>query len=124
MQFERTHKVGTDYSTVKFYPHNVKGTALLSIIDTLMKIGGKMGETVSDWTFPILTTSYTINQVIRNTCFVCGGLMQDGIAFDNTHVSFDDFGGDAGEKGTTQSKCGNAKLLTVRKCTVCGHSHT
>lgn len=102
MKFEI--QVGTDYSTVRFHPHNVKGMALLSIIETLMRIGGEMGDTVSDWTFPMWTTRHTINQVIRNTCFVCGGLMKD----------------DYHEETKGAIKFNTA----IRKCSSCGHSHT
>jgi len=50
--------------------------------------------------------------------------MQDGEALDNTYVYYDDFGGDAGQPGTTGSKQGPAKIIQVRKCQTCGHSHT
>lgn len=62
--------------------------------------------------------------LVGNSCFECGGLMKDGTALDNTWVGFDDFGGDAGQRGTTVSKVGQPIMKQVRKCTVCGHSHT
>lgn len=48
--------------------------------------------------------------------------MKPGKAFDNTWVSFDDFGGDAGEPGATMSHCGPAVLVDCLKCPMCGHS--
>ena len=50
--------------------------------------------------------------------------MEDSTAYINTIVSFDDFGNDAGERGTTVSRCGPVKIIKVRKCSACGHSHT
>lgn len=119
MQFEMNHKVGTDYSTVTFktFGHN-------NITNSLQRIGGKQQENIFSWEFPSFITAQVIKEVIRNTCFVCGGLMKDGVAFDNTWVSSDDFGNDAGQRGTTMSKIGSAKQIKVRKCTSCGHSHT
>lgn len=124
MQFTLDHKVGTDYVTVTFKPHSVKGIALLNICDTYLRLGGEMIDTVSNWKFPPFITAQIIQEIIHNTCFVCGGLMKDSTAFLNDSVSFDDFGNDAGQQGTTQSRVGKAKQIKVRKCTSCGHSHT
>lgn len=74
--------------------------------------------------FPRYLNAGMLSELISNTCFECGGLMKDGVALDNTLISYDDFGGNAGNIGTTQSKCGEAKLIKVRKCQSCGHSHT
>jgi len=53
---------------------------------------------------------HVIQTIIRNTCFVCGGLMKDSTAFQNTLVSSNDFGDDAGSRGTTQSRVGPAVI--------------
>lgn len=124
MQFEMNRKVGTDYSTVKFYNiSKLKEEAREKFYTTLSKLGMTFGVG-EEILFPKCITAEVIQEVIRNTCYECGGLMKDSKAFDNTYVSFDDFGNDAGQIGVTQSKSGKARLISVRKCTNCGHSHT
>ena len=125
MQFTLSHKIGQQKVNVLFTA-NIVTLKLLNIEklkETFARIGG---EFQNDYTFdfPLFITSDIISEIIHNTCFVCGGLMRDGRAFDNTYVSFDDFGNDAGKRGSTQSKVGPAKIVNVRKCTECGHSHT
>lgn len=124
MQFELNQKIGTNYSTVKFIKGiRFKLPVIESFENSFSRIGGKFQDN-GIWKFPSFITTQVIQEVIRNTCFECGGLMQDGEALDNTYVSFDDFGGDAGQRGTTQSKIGQPVIKIVRKCTLCGHSHT
>lgn len=123
MQFEI--QIETDYSTVRFTA-NIVTLKLLNIEklkETLARIGGKFQDDYS-WTFPTFITSKVLSEVIHNTCFVCGGLMVDSIAFQNTLVSSDDFGNDSNTRGSTQSRIGEAKQIKVRKCQSCGHSHT
>lgn len=122
MQFILNHKVGTDYLTVKFYDALFTSNVRETFKKLWQRIGGEYTE--EGWKFPMCTTSEILEEIIRNTCFMCGGLMKDGVAFDNTYISFNDFGNDAGQRGTTMSKIGPAKQIKVRKCTVCGHSHT
>lgn len=59
-----------------------------------------------------------------NLCIKCGSIMHISKALDNTLVAHSDFGGDAGNRGTTQSKEGPAILVPVWKCEKCGHSYT
>lgn len=40
----------------------------------------------------------------------------------NSLVSYADFGGDAGQRGTTQSRTGPAKFVDCLSCPSCGHS--
>lgn len=124
MQFEYTHKAGSGIYTIKFIePVKVKSTAEDVLITTLYRLGGKLvGKATWEFSFPI--SLHVIKEIIRNTCFVCGGLMKDSTALDNTIVSFNDFGNDAGQRGSTQSKTGEAVIKKVRKCSSCGHSHT
>lgn len=75
------------------------------------------------WEFPNFVTQAVLEEVIKNTCFKCGGLMTSGLALDNTWTSSDDFGGDKGSYGTTASKNGPAIMVKVRKCADCGNSH-
>lgn len=91
------------------------------------KLGGIRNFLINgtrQWIFPSCVTSQIISEIIRNTCFVCGGLMKDAQALQNTLVSSNDFGNDANSRGTTQSRVGPATIKNVRKCTQCGHSHT
>lgn len=97
MQFEMNHKVGTDYSTVNF-----EATLKLNVFEILInhfeRLGGIMvGPKASNWTFPKHITSEVLQEVIRNTCFVCGGLMKDDSQYEDKKF---------------------------RKCSSCGHSHT
>lgn len=125
MQFEMNHKVGTNYSTVKFIGNylSIDYRVRDKFIRYFQRIGGELTEG-GNWVFPAFVTSQVIQEIINNTCFVCGGLMQDSTALQNTNVSFDDFGEDSGSRGSTQSRVGQAKQITVRKCCICGHSHT
>lgn len=72
--------------------------------------------------FHILNLVEKLN--IEEICFKCGGDTQKGQALDNTWVGFDDFGGDAGQPGTTISKVGPPNLINCHKCKSCGHSFT
>ena len=79
---------------------------------------GKGGEI----RFPSFITSQVLQEVIHNTCFVCGGLMKDSTAFKNQDVV-------EVPNGLTMTShvfkgAGEARQIKVRKCTVCGHSHT
>lgn len=56
-------------------------------------------------------------------CRECGGETKDSKVLVNSLVSFNDFGGDAGKRGTTQSRVGTAKLQNCKKCVDCGHSY-
>ena len=96
-----------------------------AIVPIFQRMGAKFPEgSLGNIEFPKFTNVALIKEILHNTCYKCGGLMQDSTALINTLVSFDDFGGDAGTRGTTQSRVGKAVEVTVRKCTVCGHSHT
>jgi len=125
MQFTLDHKVGTNYVTVTL-SGKVSPLIWCEFFTKLQYLGGKQAvEGQSDiWLLPTFVTSQVIEEIIHNTCFVCGGLMKDSTAFLNDCVSFDDFGNDAGQRGTTQSRVGEAKQVKVRKCSSCGHSHT
>ena len=129
MKFEMNHKIGTDYSTVRFtagiYAIKFKLPVIESFETSFSRLGGVFcPDEECVWRFPKHITFEVISEVIYNTCFVCGGLMKDGQALNNTYVSFDDFGNDAGRRGTTQEKSGTPVVKQVRKCSACGHSHT
>lgn len=129
MQFTYEHKAGEKFATVKFVGDIFKLKVTESFELSFQRIGGKYlpEESTVDcslWRFPSWISSSTIYEIISNTCYECGGLMKDGEAFDNAYVSSNDFGNDAGSRGTTMSKSGQAELVKVRKCISCGHSHT
>lgn len=55
-------------------------------------------------------------------CRECGNIGKPSKGLLNGLVSFEDFGSDAGQRGTTQSRVGEAELVDVLKCVNCGHS--
>lgn len=129
MQFELTEHPFNILDKIKYKKYQFFGTSKLTehvrnkIFAQFIKIDGiRQNEYV--WLFPDTTNPDIVETIIKNTCFVCGGLMKDGQALDNTYVSFNDFGNDSEQRGTTQSKVGPAKITNVRKCSNCGHSHT
>ena len=125
MQFELIHNTRQSTLSVKFNNmSSMKLDVLKSFYEVFHKIGGESQRSSNLWIFPSFITSQVISEIIRNTCFECGELMQDGEALDNTLVSSDDFGNDAGQRGTTVSKVGQPVIKQVRKCISCGHSHT
>ncbi len=126
MQFKRHERLGyDDYCIVEFDKLSHMNHAVISnFYDKFHYIGGKSHNSSNVWTFPACVTSQIISEIIRNTCFMCGGLIKDAQALQNTLASFNDFGNDADSRGTTQSRVGPATIKNVRKCTQCGHSHT
>ncbi len=114
MQFEINHQIGTNYSIVTFktFGHG-------SIGNVFKRLGG-IEEDWYVWIFPNYITSEVLKEVIRNTCFVCGGLMKDSIAFQNQDV----IEIPNGLSMTSHVFKGEAQQIKVRKCMTCGHSHT
>jgi hypothetical protein len=55
-------------------------------------------------------------------CRECGGNSKNSKVLLNTLVSFNDFGNDAGQRGTTVSRVGSPNLVECQKCENCGHS--
>lgn len=126
---EFNHKIGKNIVLATFVGNIFKLKATKSFELSFERLGGcylpeHSSNKGSVWSFPSFITAQVLQEVIRNTCFVCGGLMKDGVAYDNTWIGFDDFGGDAGQHGTTISKVGPPIIKKVRKCQSCGHSHT
>ena len=122
MQFEIGYSI--KQTTFKVISSNFKHNVVNSLGLSYERIGGKFDFNTNTWIFPPFINLQIIEEVIHNTCFVCGGLMKDSTAFQNTLVSSDDFGNDSGQRGTTQSRVGEPQYLKVRKCSSCGHSHT
>lgn len=126
LNFQFSYKVGQDYVVFVFPKFDIHWGTALTLMNLFERLGGILQSDPKNsvFHFPLSVTPQVVKEVIRNTCFNCGGLMKGGQALDNTLISYDDFGGDAGNRGTTQSKDGEAKLIKVRKCQSCGHSHT
>ncbi|MEM1055151.1 MAG: hypothetical protein AAGI52_06465 [Bacteroidota bacterium] len=61
---------------------------------------------------------------VEQICPRCGDTMGDGVAIENALQSSEDFGGDAGEPGTTMSMVGTGRRMACRKCGACGYSTT
>ncbi len=82
---------------------------------------------VADDTIAVIANGVQHDIQLKNlascTCNKCGGLMQEGKGLKNTLVSIDDFGNDSGQRGTTQTRSGPVKAVTVMKCQKCGHSY-
>jgi len=58
----------------------------------------------------------------KNVCRKCDGNGKPSKVLLNAMVSFNDFGNDAGSRGTTQARVGSASLVDCIKCEDCGHS--
>jgi hypothetical protein len=56
-----------------------------------------------------------------NECRECGGKAKPSKGYGKKSISFDDFGGDAGDIGTTQTEV-TGDLIDCLKCKDCGHS--
>ena len=125
MQFRVGHGAGDDKVFVVFNGNFLvfKDAPRKALISVFNRLGGQLNQN-GEWIFPSFIAYKVLQETIRNTCFECGGLMKDSTAYINTEVSFDDFGNDAGSRGTTVSRVGPAKIIKVRKCSACGHSHT
>jgi hypothetical protein len=119
MQFETSTNITKKTFTVEFKTVSIKGIAILSVRDSFERIGGKMENTFTCWTFPAFVTRPLIDEIIHNTCFECGGLMKDGQAIRNGKLTVEK------QQGAIEyPDPNNHSLIKVRKCTVCGHSHT
>lgn len=101
---------------------NLPEKAKISLRDMFTKLGC-LNNFSEQWIFPEHVNKRTIETIIRNTCFKCGGSMKPSKAFINEMVSSNDFGNDAGQRGTTLSPVGKPKLINVNKCSCCGHSY-
>jgi hypothetical protein len=122
MKFTITHSLDESKIKVVFESENSRFLVIESLVNVFSKLGGTFE--IDYWEFPNFITQAILEEVIKNTCFKCGGLMASGVALDNTWTSSDDFGGDKGNYGTTASKNGPVIMVKVRKCADCGHSHS
>ena len=130
MKLEKyNHKVNSGFNLLVFNVGISKPEVLISLRLSLERLGGKLLEEKPKgfekesevWQFPDFVTSKTIEELIKNTCFECGGLMKDSMAYNN-----EDLYSKKDERGriTVYKNAGTALLFRVRKCLSCGHSHT
>jgi len=129
MKFEFYYGAGLDRTTATFTGHlyRLPQSACLEILTSFEKIGGKVDNDNSCiFHFPSFITSQVIEEVIRNTCFVCGGLMGDGQAIQNSKIIIESYDSaiDTYEGRIEYPDTNNYSTIKVRKCSTCGHSHT
>ena len=126
MQFEINHNVTEKVCKVTFInPHKIGRFGWTQLDETFKYLGANQCDDAS-YLFPSFITSQVIQEIINNTCFVCGGLMKDGIAIVNNKIVVESFDSIADTYEGTIEYLDNTsvKQITVRKCTSCGHSHT
>ncbi len=103
MQFNRTEHAGQTIAKFEFFGlTKLRPMAQRGLFSHFARLGGQEIPITGDWVFPSFITSQVIQTIIHNTCFVCGGLMQD----------------------SEVQNGGISPAIKVRKCTSCGHSHT
>lgn len=108
MQFTYEHYIGETFHRFHANFNGIKPIALHNLKDSFNKLGGQEDREKAWWYFPLHITSEVLQEVIHNTCFVCGGLMKD----------------DTKEIETREGKRTDIYFVTIRKCSSCGHSHT
>lgn len=120
MQFTYEHYIGEEFYRFHANFNGIKPIALDNLKHSFHKLGGKEDIEKAWWYFPLHISSQVLEEVIHNTCFMCGGLMKDSTAMVDQEFEFehDVYG------TVTQQVPGYAKQLKVRKCSSCGHSHT
>lgn len=92
-----------------------------NLAPVMERLGGVL-DAQGYYVFPSHITESVLNTVFDNSCKRCGGLLEDSTALLNTNASSNDFGNDAGQRGTTQSRIGIARMVSCKKCKECGHS--
>ena len=113
-----TKKVTFDFFDKLKYPAKSKFRELFYYLGARFIRGQR-----DSWEFPNFVSNETISEIIHNTCFECGGLMGNGIAIQNGVLKAP---GDRESSicYTPYVDPNNHSVINVRKCTVCGHSHT
>jgi hypothetical protein len=122
MQFSIYNNVKEPFVKVSLHNTPIKPSVMGVLIQHFERLGGvsENGD-CNDWLFPKCVTGNIIFNIIRNTCFVCGDLMKDSVAYKNEDL-YDQ--PDVLGRQKIYQQAGKAKLIKVRKCSSCGHSHT
>lgn len=101
MQFERIENTSRPTVQVVLDTLSEMRTGVIgTFYDSFHRLGGISQGTANSWIFPKYITSEVIQEIIHNTCFVCGGLMQNGEQLESFPPK------------------------QIRRCTSCGHNHT
>lgn len=124
MQFET--KTSDNYFSIRitagiFDSTKFKVPVIESFKNSFQRIGGKLQDDYF-WKFPPYINLDIIQEIIYNTCFVCGGLMKDSTAFKNQDII--EIPNGLSMTSHVYQNTGEARKLKVRKCISCGHSHT
>ena len=126
MQFEMNHNVTEKVCKVTFIsPHKIRRFGWTQLDETFKYLGANQCDDAS-YLFPSFITSQVIQEIINNTCFVCGGLMKDGTAIVNNKIVVESFDSaiDTYEGTIEYPDNTSVKQIKVRKCSSCGHNHT
>ena len=108
--------LGAGYDEVATYVGHRTPTELLDFV---------LAEIYRDGPAPAYrVTVFEPGDVDGDRCRRCGGPMLPGIAGEVVKLGSDDFGGDAGEPGTTLQDIGTGRPVRCLKCASCGHSVT
>lgn len=118
MQFTFDSYIGENFNRCYFNSDNFRFKVIESFEISFERVGGQFNPEMGCWTFPKNVHSHIIELIIHNTCFECGGLMKDGEAIVDHEYLYTDAGKELWRD------CKFSKKIKVRKCTVCGHSHT
>ena len=112
MQFEISSSLKR--VVVTFTNFNIsKVAAKEKLFSNFRIIGGNNPLFELEWVFPPFVTLSLVQEIIHNTCFVCGGLMQNAILLENGKHCISE------EKANTSNNS-NA----IRTCSSCRHSPT
>ena len=113
MQFEMNYEAGKDFTKVTFTADLFKmKQSIIEILRTTFERIGAIDNKNGTFMFPVFIDSSVIKTIIRNTCFVCGGLMKDDNKLSLPFIN------------SNQCSVKLFKDNKVRKCVQCGHSHT
>lgn len=120
------YQVGTGFNFAAFVGNIFKLKATESFELSFERLGGEylaekpegFKENVSVWSFPVGVTASALENIIKNTCFQCGGLMKNSTVLDNEEIRV------LTSNGYIPYKEGPAVVKHCRKCVNCGHSHT
>jgi hypothetical protein len=116
------YQVGTSYNLAAFAGTIFKLKATESLELSMERLGGEFqpdltSEKAIVWKFPSYIHSNSIEEILKNTCFECGGLMENGTVIRNQEVRV------LTDNGYIPYPEGPATVQQCRKCTSCGHSH-
>lgn len=122
MQFIISPVQGDSSKSVEFLSiDKIKLPSLKVLKNIFFRLGGiEMSGNI--WHFPDFINSEILQEIIFNTCFECGGEMKYGKSVRNRNITVESY--DSYQGIIKYPDPNNCSIIRVRKCTVCGHSHT